>query len=106
MQAVVMHQTGGPEVLRYEEAERPEPGDGELLVRVRAASVNAIDWKYRRGLVDKQLPAVLGIDMSGVVALSNAEGFAEGDEVLGYAVGGAYAELARASANSVVSRPE
>lgn len=65
MQAVVMHETGNPDVLRLEEAERPEPGGGEVLIRVRAASVNPIDWKYRRGFVDRQLPAVLGNDVSG-----------------------------------------
>ena len=49
MQAIVMHETGGPEVLRMEEVDPPRPGEGEVLVRVRAASVNPIDWKFRRG---------------------------------------------------------
>jgi len=65
MHAVVMYETGSPDVLRYEEVDRPEPGEGEVLVRVRAISVNPIDWKYRRGFMDKQLPAVLGSDISG-----------------------------------------
>ena len=47
MQAVVMHETGDPDVLRLEEAERPKPGDGQVLIRFRAASINAIEWKYR-----------------------------------------------------------
>ena len=105
MQAVVMHQTGGPEVLRYEEAERPEPGDGEVLIRVRAASVNAIDWKYRRGLVQKQLPVVLGNDVSGTIEVSRAEGFAEGDEVFGFAATGGYAEYAGPAATLIAKKP-
>jgi NADPH:quinone reductase-like Zn-dependent oxidoreductase len=105
MKAAVLHETGGPETLRYEDAPDPEPGDGELLVRVRAASVNAFDWKQRRGLVEKQLPAVLGVDVSGVVEASRANGFSEGDEVFGFASGGGYAELARASADAVVRKP-
>ena len=91
MQAVVMHETGGPEVLSYEEAARPEPGEGEVLIRVRAASVNPVDWKYRRGFVDRPLPAVLGSDVSGTVESSRAEGFAEGDEVFGMVASGGYA---------------
>jgi NADPH:quinone reductase-like Zn-dependent oxidoreductase len=74
MRAVVMHETGGPDVLRYEETERPQPGDGEVLIRVRAASVNPVDWKYRRGFVEKAVPVVLGSDVSGTVELSRAEG--------------------------------
>ena len=105
MKAVVMHETGGPDVLRYEEAERPEPGDGEVLIRVRAASVNPMDWKYRRGLADKQLPAVLGIDVSGTIEESRAEGFAEGDEVFGLAASGGYAELATAPAAAIAGKP-
>lgn len=105
MRAVVVHETGEPEVLRLEEAERPEPGDGEVLIAVEAASVNPIDWKHRRGLADKQLPAVLGSDVSGTVVASRAEGFAEGDEVFGFAAGGAYAEYARASAAVIAKKP-
>lgn len=105
MQAVVVHETGNPDVLRLEEAERPEPGDGEVLIRVRAASVNPIDWKYRRGLVDRQLPTVLGNDVSGTVEASRAEGFAEGDEVFGLAASGGYAEFATTSAAVIAKKP-
>ncbi|HYU60256.1 MAG TPA: NADP-dependent oxidoreductase [Solirubrobacterales bacterium] len=105
MHAVVMHETGGPEVLRYEEAARPEPGDGEVLIRVRAASVNPIDWKYRRGFVEKQLPAVLGNDVSGIVELSRAGAYAEGDEVFGFAASGGYAEFATAPAAVIAKKP-
>jgi NADPH:quinone reductase-like Zn-dependent oxidoreductase len=105
MQAVVMHETGAPEVLRYEETERPEPADGEVLIRVRAASVNPADWKSRRGLAEKQLPAVLGHDVSGTVELSRGEGFAEGDDVFGFAGSGGYAEFATASAEAIAKKP-
>ena len=91
MQAVVLHETGDPDVLRLEQADRPEPGDDEVLIKVHAASVNPIDWKYRRGLSEKPLPAILGIDVSGTVEISSAEGFAPGDDVFGFAGSGAYA---------------
>jgi NADPH:quinone reductase-like Zn-dependent oxidoreductase len=105
MQAVVMRQTGDPDVLSLEEAERPEPADGEVLIRVRAVAVNPIDWKYRRGLMPKQLPAVLGSDVSGTIEVSRAEGFAEGDEVFGFAASGAYAEFVTAPSAAIAQKP-
>lgn len=105
MRAVVMRETGDPDVLRVEDVERPEPGDGEVLIRIHAASVNPIDWKYRRGLSPKQLPAVLGSDISGTVELSRADGFADRDEVFGFAASGAYAEFARAPATLIANKP-
>ena len=105
MQAVVMHETGDPDVLRPEDFDLAEPDDGQVLIRIRAASVNAIDWKYRRGFVEKRLPAVLGIDVSGTVERSRADGFAEGDEVFGFAASGGYAELATASAAAILKKP-
>jgi NADPH:quinone reductase-like Zn-dependent oxidoreductase len=105
MHAIVIHETGDPDVLRYEEVERPEPGDGELLIRVRAASVNPVDWKRRRGFAEVDLPAVLGSDLSGTVEESRADGFAEGDEVFGRAASGAYAEFATASAGGITKKP-
>jgi NADPH:quinone reductase-like Zn-dependent oxidoreductase len=105
MQAVVIHETGSLDVLQYEEAERPEPGDGEVLIRVRAASVNPVDWKRRRSLSDAELPAVLGNDASGTVEASRADGFAEGDEVFGMVASGGYAEFATASAGAIAKKP-
>jgi NADPH:quinone reductase-like Zn-dependent oxidoreductase len=105
MRAVVMHEPGDPDVLRLEEIDDPESGDGEVLIRVRAASVNAIDWKVRRGLLDTPLPVVLGRDASGTVELSRADGFAAGDEVFGMTESGAYAELAAAAAGKIGRKP-
>src|SRR6266851_3954851 len=105
MRAVVVHETGGPEVLRLEDVERPEPAEGEVLIAVRAAAINPIDWKYRRGLSPKQLPAVLGSDVSGVVEVSRADGFAAGDEVFGFAASGGYAEFASAPARMLTKKP-
>jgi NADPH:quinone reductase-like Zn-dependent oxidoreductase len=105
MQAVVIHETGGPEVLQLEQVDRPEPGDGEVLIKIHAASVNPIDWKYRRGLAPKQLPAVLGHDVSGTIELSRAEGFAEGEDVFGSIASGGYAEFATAPAAAIAKKP-
>lgn len=106
MQAVVMHETGDPDVLRYEEIDRPEPGDGEVLIKVHAASVNPADWKLRRGFMTKPLPTVLGYDVSGTVETSLADGFAEGDEVFGSSASGGYAEYSTASAGVIAKKPE
>ncbi|HUQ24154.1 MAG TPA: NADP-dependent oxidoreductase [Burkholderiales bacterium] len=69
MRALRIHGYGGPEVMRLEEAPRPVPGPGQVLVKVRAASVNPIDWKMRRGMMAKvfpiNFPRVLGRDCAG-----------------------------------------
>jgi len=96
---------GEPDVLQLEETDAPEPSDGEVLIVVRAASVNPVDWKYRRGLAEKPLPAILGLDVSGTVESSRADGFAEGDDVFGWAASGGYAELATASASAIAKKP-
>jgi NADPH:quinone reductase-like Zn-dependent oxidoreductase len=105
LRAVLVHETGSPDVLSFEETERPEPGGGEVLIRVHAVSVNPIDWKYRRGFIPKQLPAVLGNDVSGTVELSRADGFSAGDEVFGIAASGGYAEFATAPARVIAKKP-
>jgi NADPH:quinone reductase-like Zn-dependent oxidoreductase len=106
MHAVVIHETGDPDVLHFEETDRPEPGDGEVLIRVHAASINPVDWKYRRGLTNTPLPTVLGIDVSGTVESSRADDFAEGDQVFGIAASGGYAEYSTASAAAIARKPE
>lgn len=105
MRAVVVHEAGGPEVLSLEEAERPEPGDGEVLIKVHAASVNPVDWKYRRGFAPRQLPAVLGQDVSGTIEVSRAPGFAVGDDVFGVTTSGGYAEFAIGPAGAIAKKP-
>jgi NADPH:quinone reductase-like Zn-dependent oxidoreductase len=105
MQAVLIRETGSPDVLHYEEAERPEPADGQVLISVKAVSVNPTDWKTRRGLSETRLPAVLGRDVSGTVELSRADDIAEGDDVFGYVAGGGYAEFAIASADTIAGKP-
>jgi NADPH:quinone reductase-like Zn-dependent oxidoreductase len=101
MKAIRIHNYGGPEVLQYEDAPRPEPQAGEVLVRVHAAGVNPIDWKVREGHMKDfwphKFPLILGWDLSGVVEElgRGVSRFKIGDEV--YSVpdstrNGAYAD--------------
>src|SRR6202030_2200448 len=66
MKAVVLHEYGGPDNLKYEEWDDPQAGDGQILIRVTAAGINPIDWKIRSGAMKAfmplQLPAILGYD--------------------------------------------
>src|SRR4051812_8242375 len=105
MRAVLIRETGGPEVLNVEEVDPPEPGDGEVLIRVHAVSVNPIDWKQRRDRAGS-FPTILGQDVSGTVEASRADGFAEGDAVFGIAASGGYAELATASTDAIAPKPD
>jgi NADPH:quinone reductase-like Zn-dependent oxidoreductase len=106
VKAVNIHATGDTGVLRLEDVERPEPVEDEVLIKVQAAAVNPVDWKYRRGLVQRELPAVLGEDVSGTVAVSRADGFAPGDSVFGVTTSGGYGEYATASATAIAIKPE
>ena len=89
MKAIRIHEYGGPDVLRYEEAPVPELDPDDVLVRVHATSVNPIDWKIRKGLARDhlryRLPFVLGWDVSGVVEAvgPRAHRFAIGAAVYG-----------------------
>jgi NADPH:quinone reductase-like Zn-dependent oxidoreductase len=80
VKAVRIHEDGGPEVLRYEEAPDPVAGEGEVLVRLRAASLNRLDLWVRKGLPSVPKPRILGADGAGVVE-------ALGDGVTGLEVG-------------------
>jgi NADPH:quinone reductase-like Zn-dependent oxidoreductase len=87
MKVIRIHKYGGPEVLQYEDAPRPKPQAGEVLVRVKAAGVNPIDWKVREGHMKDfwphKFPLILGWDLSGVVEEIGAgvSCFKKGDEV-------------------------
>jgi NADPH:quinone reductase-like Zn-dependent oxidoreductase len=84
VRAVRIHEDGGPEVLRYEDVPDPEPGRGEVLVELRASSLNHLDIWVRRGLPSVPKPRILGADGSGVVAGlgDGVEHFVVGDRVL------------------------
>jgi NADPH:quinone reductase-like Zn-dependent oxidoreductase len=105
MQAVVIHETGGPEVLRLEDIPTPEPDEGQVRVRVRAASINPIDWKKRRGGSSVQLPTILGNDVAGTIEASRADGLSEGDDVFGFALSGGYAEYALSAPGALARKP-
>jgi NADPH:quinone reductase-like Zn-dependent oxidoreductase len=115
MKAVRMHAYGGPEVLRYEDAPRPEPGPGEVLAKVYAAAVNPVDWKIREGYMKAMrpypLPLILGWDFSGVVEATGAgvTQWKKGDEVYGRPdIGrdGAYAEYIAVKAAEIAFKPK
>jgi NADPH:quinone reductase-like Zn-dependent oxidoreductase len=103
MQAVVVGEGGS---LKLEQMPKPEPKAGEILVRVRAASVNPVDWKLglRASPADRMIP---GRDLSGIVAAvgAGAQGFKLGDEVIAIAPGGSYAEFAAMPAKIAAPKP-
>ena len=112
MKAIRFHEYGGPEVTRVEEIPTPEPKAGELLIRVAAAGVNAVDWKLRAGylkqFVPLQLPFTMGCDIAGTVE-KGAGKFQPGDEVYGYILlsrSGAFAEFAIALENELALMPK
>ena len=68
MKAIRIHEDGGPDVLRYEDVPDPEPGEGEVLIELRAASLNHLDVWIRKGLPSVPKPRILGADGAGVIA--------------------------------------
>jgi NADPH:quinone reductase-like Zn-dependent oxidoreductase len=114
MQAVRMHEYGGAEVLRHEDAPRPDPGPGEVLVRVHGAGLNPIDWKVRAGFLRKyiphSLPLVPGWDVSGTVEWPGPKvgRVQHGDEVytrLDVRRDGAYAEYVAVPSQDLARKP-
>jgi NADPH:quinone reductase-like Zn-dependent oxidoreductase len=114
MRAIRIHQYGGPEVLAQVEMQRPTPGPNEVLIKVKAASVNPIDWKLRAGhmkdVFPLTFPTTLGLDVSGTVEEvgPGAARFKRGDGVyasLKVGVGGGYAEYVVAKETIVAEKP-
>jgi NADPH:quinone reductase-like Zn-dependent oxidoreductase len=116
MKAIVYQRYGSPDVLKCEEVEKPTPGDDEVLIRVRAASVNPLDWRLMRGrpyivriLFGLHKPKITrpGRDVAGQVEAvgRNVTQFKPGDEVFGACLG-ALAEYACTSESKVVMKPD
>ena len=115
MKAIQIHEFGGPEVLKYENAPRPVPGPDDLLIKVFATSVNPVDWKIRAGYAKGRFPVTFplipGGDVSGEVEEvgGNVKTFRKGDEVYGRpdpTKNGAYAEYIVVNANTVNLKPK
>jgi len=119
MKAIVYTQYGSPDVLRLKEVEKPEPKEKQVLVRIRAASANALDYRRFENLsatgrfmeerFGKSIGKVLGADIAGVVETvgANVKQFQPGDEVFGVSAGssGGFAEYASANENHLALKP-
>jgi NADPH:quinone reductase-like Zn-dependent oxidoreductase len=113
MKAIRIHEYGGPDQLRYEDAPEPRAGEGQVLVRVHAASVNPIDYKLASGAMRKFMPLnfpwIPGGDFSGVVEAVGAgvTNVKKGDAVYGDTPGGGgYAALAVTAAGMIAPKPK
>jgi NADPH:quinone reductase-like Zn-dependent oxidoreductase len=115
MKAVVLNDYGGPEVLKYQDAPRPEPKNDEILIHVMAAAVNPVDSYVRQGMFAKRgldnRPLIIGSDSAGVVEKTGADvkKFKTGDKVYAYLSvtrGGAYAEFAVAKESETALKPK
>lgn len=112
MKAIVVHEPGEPEVLRFEEVETPEPREGQVLIEVYVAGVNYADIGMRRGMMGgphaMELPYTPGFEVAGTVAAVGAgvNGFERGDRVAAVLPAGGYTEYAVADEGSLVKLPE
>jgi len=115
MKAIRMHEFGGPEVLKQEDAPKPKPQDDEVLIKVYASGVNPVDWKIREGQRKEKFPVhfplIPGWDVSGIVeeAGSKVKNLKQGDEVYSRpdpTKDGTYAEYVTVKANQVNLKPK
>lgn len=124
MKAIIYHEVGEIDVLKYEDVDQPEPGDDEVLIKVKASSLNSLDIRLRTGKSPRpvDLPHVGGVDVSGDIAKTgkNVKGFKEGDrvvvnptlkkekgfDVLGVNAWGGFAEYVKVPAENVVIIPD
>jgi len=114
MKAAIIEQYGGPEVIKITEVPKPAPREGEVLIKVYAASVNPVDWKIRKGnlkmMLNKKFPKILGIEVSGTVEEMgpNTTGYAIGQRVfagMSYE-GEGYAQYTIAEIGRVIAIPD
>ncbi len=108
MRAIQIHETGGPEVLREVELEIPEPGPGQVLIRVEAVGVNFIEVYFRKGVYKAALPLTLGSEAAGTIEElgPGVNGFKIGESVASVSALGSYAEYALVPATQLVRVPE
>jgi NADPH:quinone reductase-like Zn-dependent oxidoreductase len=113
VKAVRIERYGNEDVVEIAELDQPKPGAGQMLVKVKAAAVNPVDWKIRDGLGDifgLKPPLILGCEVAGTVEAvgDNVKDFAPGDEVYGYlsAYSGGYAEYVAALASEFARKPK
>jgi NADPH:quinone reductase-like Zn-dependent oxidoreductase len=108
MKAIVAHEFGGPEVLKYEDVPRPQPKENEILVRVIAAGVNPVDTYVRSGKFGTPtLPVIPGRDIAGIVEEigPGVTKVKKGDAVYGNVNNGGYAEYAVATEKNIAVKP-
>src|SRR5271165_4429323 len=108
MKAIQIRATGGPEVLEVADLPIPEPGPGQVLIRVEAVGVNFIEIYFRKGVYKASLPLTPGSEAAGTVEElgQGVTGFAAGDAVASVGVLGSYAEYALVPAAQLVKIPD
>ncbi len=113
MRAVLLNNYGGPETLLWKETPIPAVNNDEILINVKAAGINPLDWKLREGIIKDrmQLPFILGCDVAGIVHAvgNNVTQFKKNDEVyamLDMSKGGGYAEFVTTKASLVALKPK